>query len=109
MIDGKIDSQGAMDTAKNVSIDTLGCGFLAMRYPDCTKHLGPIVPGTLVPNGSRVPGTQFELDPVQAAFNIGTVIRWNTSHSRLSKSQKHLRGERSLVNAGCLNSDDKGT
>ncbi|MHA6252790.1 bifunctional 2-methylcitrate dehydratase/aconitate hydratase [Oceanobacillus sp. CAU 1775] len=76
VVEGKIESQEAMETSKNVLIDTLGCGFLAMRYPDCTKHLGPIVPGTYVPNGSRVPGTQYELDPVQAAFNIGTVIRW---------------------------------
>lgn len=76
VVDGKIESKEAMETAKNVLIDTLGCGFLAMRYPDCTKHLGPIVPGTQVPNGSRVPGTQFELDPIHAAYNIGTVIRW---------------------------------
>lgn len=76
VVDGKIESAEAMETAKNVLIDTLGCGLLALRYPDCTKHLGPIVPGTHVPNGSRVPGTQFELDPVQAAFNIGTIIRW---------------------------------
>ncbi|MDA3130259.1 bifunctional 2-methylcitrate dehydratase/aconitate hydratase [Aliibacillus thermotolerans] len=76
VVDGKIESKEAMETAKNVLIDTLGCGFLALRYPECTKLLGPIVPGTKVPNGSRVPGTQFELDPVQAAFNIGTMIRW---------------------------------
>ena len=76
VVDGKIESAEAMETAKNVLIDTLGCGLLALRYPDCTKHLGPIVPGTHVPNGSRVPGTQIELDPVQAAFNIGTIIRW---------------------------------
>lgn len=76
VVDGKIESKEAMETAKNVLIDALGCGFLALRYPECTKLLGPIVPGTKVPNGSRVPGTQFELDPVQAAFNIGTMIRW---------------------------------
>jgi 2-methylcitrate dehydratase len=57
-------------------MDTLGCGFLALRYPECTKHLGPIVSGTIVPNGARVPGTQFVLDPVHAAFNIGAMIRW---------------------------------
>jgi 2-methylcitrate dehydratase len=57
-------------------LDALGCGILALRYPECTKLLGPIVPGTLVPNGSRVPGTSFILDPVQAAFNIGAIIRW---------------------------------
>ncbi|MEH7235596.1 bifunctional 2-methylcitrate dehydratase/aconitate hydratase [Bacillus sp. JJ1562] len=71
-----IESELAIETAKYVLMDTLGCGFLALRYPECTKHLGPIVPGTVVPNGSRVPGTQFELDPVHAAFNIGCAIRW---------------------------------
>lgn len=76
VLDANIESEEALETAKNVLIDTLGCGFLALRYPECTKHLGPIVPGTIVPNGSRVPGTQFELDPVQAAFNIGTMVRW---------------------------------
>ncbi|WP_054951354.1 bifunctional 2-methylcitrate dehydratase/aconitate hydratase [Numidum massiliense] len=71
-----IDSEEAYDTARYCLMDTLASGFLALRYPECTKHLGPIVPGTVVPNGARVPGTQFELDPVQAAFNIGCMIRW---------------------------------
>ncbi|MBD2810901.1 bifunctional 2-methylcitrate dehydratase/aconitate hydratase [Xenorhabdus sp. Vera] len=66
----------AYATAHHCLIDTLGCGLEALEYPACTKLLGPIVPGTIVPNGARVPGTQFELDPVQAAFNIGTMIRW---------------------------------
>ena len=57
-------------------MDTLGCGIEALEYPACTKLLGPIVPGTIVPNGAKVPGTQFQLDPVQAAFNIGAMIRW---------------------------------
>ena len=57
-------------------MDTLGCGLEALEYPACTKLLGPIVPGTVVPNGARVPGTAFQLDPVQAAFNIGAMIRW---------------------------------
>ncbi|MFQ3544680.1 bifunctional 2-methylcitrate dehydratase/aconitate hydratase [Halobacillus rhizosphaerae] len=73
---GKITSSEALETAQYVLMDTLGCGFLALRYPECTKHLGPIVPGTIVPNGSRVPGTPYELDPVHAAFNIGCMIRW---------------------------------
>ena len=72
----KIDSSLAFDTARNCLIDTLGCGLEALEYPACTKLLGPIVPGTVVPHGAKVPGTQFQLDPVQAAFNIGTMIRW---------------------------------
>src|SRR5882757_6666603 len=71
-----IESELAYTTARNCLIDTLGCGLEALEYPACTKLLGPIVPGTIVPNGARVPGTRFELDPVQAAFNIGAAIRW---------------------------------
>ena len=66
----------AYETARYCLMDTLGCGFEALEYPACTKLLGPIVPGTLVPNGAKVPGTQFQLDPVQAAFNLGAMIRW---------------------------------
>ena len=72
----KIKSTLAYDTARNCLIDTLGCGLEALQYPVCTKLMGPIVQGTVVPNGAKVPGTQFQLDPVQAAFNIGTMIRW---------------------------------
>jgi 2-methylcitrate dehydratase len=72
----EVNSDEAYDTARNCLIDTLGCGLEALGYQACTKLLGPVVPGTIVPNGSRVPGTQFQLDPVQAAFNIGTMIRW---------------------------------
>ncbi|MGB8847080.1 MAG: bifunctional 2-methylcitrate dehydratase/aconitate hydratase [Terracidiphilus sp.] len=72
----KIDSDLAYTTAQHCLIDTLGCGLEALEYPACTKLLGPIVPGTVVPNGARVPGTTFVLDPVQAAFNIGAIIRW---------------------------------
>jgi 2-methylcitrate dehydratase len=72
----EISSREAYDTARNCLIDTLGCGLEALSYPACTKLLGPIVPGTIVPNGAKVPGTQFQLDPVQAAFNIGAMIRW---------------------------------
>src|SRR5574338_389257 len=71
-----IESQEALDTARNCLIDTLGCGLEALSYPACTKLLGPVVPGTIVPHGAKVPGTQFQLDPVQAAFNIGAMIRW---------------------------------
>ena len=72
----KIVSKEAYATARYCLMDTLGCGLEALEYPACTKLLGPIVPGTVVQNGARVPGTQFQLDPVQAAFNIGTMIRW---------------------------------
>ena len=72
----KIKSKEAYETARYCLIDTLGCGFEALEYPACTKLLGPIVPGTVVPNGAKVPGTQFQLDPIQAAFNIGAMIRW---------------------------------
>jgi len=72
----EIRSELAFRTARNCLIDTLGCGLEALDYPACTKLLGPIVAGTVVPNGARVPGTQFQLDPVQAAFNIGAMIRW---------------------------------
>src|SRR6201746_1644922 len=72
----QVDSTLALDTARNCLIDTLGCGLEALTYPACTKLMGPIVPGTVVPNGAKVPGTSFQLDPVQAAFNIGAMIRW---------------------------------
>ncbi|WJF91750.1 bifunctional 2-methylcitrate dehydratase/aconitate hydratase [Paraburkholderia bonniea] len=71
-----VDSKLALETARNCLIDTLGCGLEALTYPACTKLMGPIVPGTIVPHGAKVPGTSFQLDPVQAAFNIGTMIRW---------------------------------
>jgi 2-methylcitrate dehydratase len=57
-------------------MDTLGCGILALNFPECTKLMGPIVPGASLAGGTRVPGTNYELDPVQAAFNIGAMIRW---------------------------------
>jgi 2-methylcitrate dehydratase len=76
VLDYQVDSTLALDTARNCLIDTLGCGLEALTYPACTKLMGPIVPGTIVPNGARVPGTSFQLDPVQAAFNIGAMIRW---------------------------------
>jgi 2-methylcitrate dehydratase len=72
----KLESDLALETARNCLIDTLGCGLEALSYPACTKLMGPIVPGTIVPNGAKVPGTSFQLDPVQAAFNIGAMIRW---------------------------------
>jgi len=72
----QIDSEEAFDTARNCLMDTLGCGFLALRFPECTKLLGPLVEGTVVPNGARVPGTRYQLDPIKAAWDIGCIIRW---------------------------------
>ncbi|GBU09813.1 2-methylcitrate dehydratase [Gammaproteobacteria bacterium] len=66
----------AMETARYCLMDTLACGMMALDHPECTKLLGPIVPGATMHNGARVPGTSYELDPVQAAFNIGTMVRW---------------------------------
>ncbi|RUO25648.1 2-methylcitrate dehydratase [Aliidiomarina minuta] len=74
--DFQIDNEEAWTTARHCLMDTLGCGLLALRFPECTKHLGPLVEGTIVPNGSRVPGTQFRLDPEKAAWDIGSIIRW---------------------------------
>jgi 2-methylcitrate dehydratase len=71
-----VESALAYETARYCLIDTLGCGLEALDYPACTKLLGPIVPGATLASGARVPGTNFRLDPVQAAFNIGTMIRW---------------------------------
>src|SRR5690242_19525878 len=71
-----IKSPQAYETARYCLMDTLACGFQALKYPACTKLLGPVVPGAVMPGGARVPGTSFELDPVQAAFNIGAMVRW---------------------------------
>ncbi|GAM18345.1 hypothetical protein SAMD00019534_015200 [Acytostelium subglobosum LB1] len=69
-------TEEAFTTAQYTLFDAIGCGFLALKFPECTKLMGPIVEGTVVPNGCRVPGTDFVLDPVQAAFNIGCMNRW---------------------------------
>ena len=71
-----IESPIAYETAWNCFLDTIGCGLEALEYPACTKLLGPLVPGITFNNGVRVPGTNYELDPIQGAFNIGTAIRW---------------------------------
>jgi 2-methylcitrate dehydratase len=76
VFDYEIKNELAWKTAHYCLLDTLGCGLEALTYPACTKLLGPVVRGTVVPHGARVPGTQFQLDPVQAAFNIGAMIRW---------------------------------
>src|SRR6202453_1958731 len=72
----KVESSRAYETARYCLMDTLACGFQALKYPACTKLLGPVVPGAVMRGGARVPGTSHELDPVQAAFNIGAMIRW---------------------------------
>lgn len=72
----KINSELAYTTARYCLMDTLGCGILALQYKACTKLLGPVIPGTTVPVGARVPGTAYLLDPILAAFNIGTIVRW---------------------------------
>ena len=72
----QIKSNEAYETARYCLMDTLGCGFEALEYPACTKLLGPIDPAAVVPNGAKVPGTKFQLDPVQAAWNLGAMIRW---------------------------------
>src|SRR6476469_8229011 len=74
--DFSIGSDEAYQTAHYCLLDTLGCGFEALSCPACTKLLVPIVPGTVVPNGAKVPGTPYQLDPVQAAFSLGAMIRW---------------------------------
>src|SRR5580700_9340179 len=72
----RVTSAVAYDTARYCLLDTLACGFQALQYPACTRLLGPVVPGAELKGGARVPGTPYELDPVSAAFNIGTMIRW---------------------------------
>ncbi|WP_456408130.1 bifunctional 2-methylcitrate dehydratase/aconitate hydratase [Thiolapillus sp.] len=74
--DYEVTSEEALDTARNDLMDSLACLFMAQGFPEAAKHLGPIVPGTVVPNGARVPGTQFQLDPVKAAWDIGALVRW---------------------------------
>lgn len=72
----EIKSETAYETARYCFMDTLACGFQALKYPACTKLLGPAVPGATMPGGARVPGTSYELEPVMGAFNIGAMIRW---------------------------------
>ncbi len=76
VIDAKVTTELAFATARYCLMDAIGCAILALQYPACTKLLGPIIPGTTVPIGARVPGTSYLLDPILAAFNIGTLVRW---------------------------------
>ncbi|OAV85543.1 hypothetical protein PTTG_30444, partial [Puccinia triticina 1-1 BBBD Race 1] len=66
----------AYKTARLCLIDTLGCGLEVLRFPTCSKLLGPVVEGTVLPNGTQVPGMAFVLDPIRGAFNVGTMIQW---------------------------------
>ena len=76
VLDKNIESSEAYNTARYCLMDTLGCGLLALTFPDCKNLLGPYVEGTSVPNGVRVPGTKYVLDPVKGAWDIGAIIRW---------------------------------
>jgi 2-methylcitrate dehydratase len=76
VVDYEIRSAEARDTARYMLLDSLACAMLAMKFPECVAHLGPLVPGAVLPGGSRVPGTAWQLDPVQAAYNIGVLVRW---------------------------------
>ncbi|KDQ21590.1 hypothetical protein BOTBODRAFT_61255 [Botryobasidium botryosum FD-172 SS1] len=72
----EITSELALETARLCLIDTMGCGLEGLRFPECARLMGPVVEGTTVPNGTKIPGTNFQLDPIRGAFNIGTMIRW---------------------------------
>jgi 2-methylcitrate dehydratase len=72
----EISSDQAHETARYALLDSLGCALLALGFPECAKLLGPVVPGTVVPDGVHVPGTPYVLDPVKAAFDVGVAIRW---------------------------------
>ncbi|MEQ8496630.1 MAG: MmgE/PrpD family protein, partial [Gammaproteobacteria bacterium] len=76
VVDHVVEGAEAYLTARHCLLDTLGCGLLALRYPECTKLLGPTVAGTTVPHGARIPGTSHVLDPVKAAWDIGCTVRW---------------------------------
>ncbi|HEY7672475.1 MAG TPA: bifunctional 2-methylcitrate dehydratase/aconitate hydratase [Gammaproteobacteria bacterium] len=76
VLEFRADGAEARTIARYCLMDTLGCGILALQFPACTKLLGPVVPGAMLPHGARVPGTSYELDPVAAAFNIGALVRW---------------------------------
>ncbi len=76
VVDYHIDSEEAWTTARYMLLDSLACAMLALRFPECVKHLGPLVPGAVLPGGARVPGTAWELDPAQAAYSVGVAVRW---------------------------------
>jgi len=121
-----ISSPVAYETAYYCLMDTLACGFQALQYQACTKLMGPVVPGATMPGGARVPGTSYELDPVQAAFNIGAMIRWldfndtwlaaewghpsrrNPRRGGLPLAQEHGAGKQTADREGRAHGDDQG-
>src|SRR5262245_9684329 len=80
-------SRQALDAARLSLIDTLACALDSLDFPECTKLLGPVVRGTVVPNGARVPGTVYQLDPAKAAFDFGAMIRWLEMHDTFTAAQ----------------------
>lgn len=74
--DYKVTSSEALTTAHYCLLDAFGCAILALHEPECQRHIGPLVPGATFAQGVRIPGTGYELEPVHAAFNIGTLVRW---------------------------------
>src|SRR6202522_927093 len=86
----QVKSDLAYETAGYCLMDTLACRFQALKYPACTKLMGPVVPGATLKGGARVPGTSYELDPINAAFNIGAMIRWlDFNHAWLAAEWGH--------------------
>jgi len=74
--DYRIEDKAAIDAARLCLFDALACALEALFHPECTRLLGPLVPGTSVPDGARVPGTSLVLDPAKATFDLGAMIRW---------------------------------
>ena len=93
-VNAKISSEEAIETARYVLMDTLGCGILALKYPECAKHLGPIAPGTVVPNGTRVPGTQFELGRRYAVRHFDDNILLNDPAVNLSGEHRDQHADK---------------
>lgn len=125
----EVTSKLAYDTARYCLMDTLGCGLEALSYLDCTKLIGPVIPGTAVQNGAKVPGTNFQLDQMRAAFSLGCMVRWhrlqrclarrgslppvrqsrgNSCHRRLPEPHTRLARRGAAADAKCLDRDDQG-
>ncbi|TFY74960.1 hypothetical protein EWM64_g9052, partial [Hericium alpestre] len=98
----KIDSELAWETARLCLIDTIGCGLEGLRFEECRRLLGPVVEGTVVPNGTKVPGTNYQLDPIRGAFNIGTIIRWLDFNDCFLAAECMLHGGHPSDNLGAI-------